>query len=256
MPFIEIREEDLSADALNPMRLNTQLISLMRFPNDAMKREDCIHHMNAFYREVHNHTLQQLSLDAPRLEPYTSNDSTPLFDVGGLDDAPPAVIYRFKEMLALLHEAEFIKKKNSVHDVILNLWRLAVHEHKEPSKKKAVYLASAYASKYQTNALKNRESINQAWEEYKSVAHLLAAERVARDMNLPEAQLMHYILSLALQIQDFITTYIPKRAHAPLIDLETIWQVPAHLSLPDITYTPAKFSDEEKVILAAFKSTR
>jgi hypothetical protein len=102
----------------------------------------------------------------------------------------------------------------------------------EASIRKAVFLTEE--CKGRNGLLRNRNHINDAWQNYKNISHLAAAlffclTRLNFDFNL---LYLGVLLTVARQFQDFGTKFVPlgQSKPVPILDTHKIWVVPDDLA--------------------------
>ena len=98
--------------------------------------------------------------------------------------------------------------------------------------------------------------IRKAWNAYKDVAHLWAAFRInvaysyAPDRELFTQEYFPIFLGVAAMMYKFGTSFVPFRAkkQAPIMDIETAWQLPANILPVRLVGDPARPTKIEKTL--------
>jgi hypothetical protein len=134
-------------------------------------------------------------------------------------------------------------------DVLLYVAEMHLTKHKEPSVRKAIYLAEDYlanaANGYGKKGASSDISIRKHWEKYKPVAHLWAAMRMLQlKENNPHAfefgimltDGLELFLAIAEGFRNFGEKFVPSRPKNPesILARDKTWKVPSSYLLPDV----------------------
>jgi hypothetical protein len=154
-------------------------------------------------------------------------------------------------------------------DILLYIAEMHLTGHKEPSVRKAVYLAEDYLANavdgYGKKGATSNISIRKCWEEYKTVAHLWAAFRVCqltpdKDFsNLYDTLFgdnLGQFLAIAEAYRHFGEVFKPSRikSQESLLPKNKTWRVPEDYKLPSINLGVTGMSKWMVARLKTFKN--
>jgi hypothetical protein len=171
---------------------------------------------------------------------------------------------------AVKHLAKIDKDWGHVADVVHLHFDMNQGRHQErrggPSVGKAIYLFSKTAKTRGTS----QASAWKSWQEYKDVAHLIAAAiLVCGDMDtrhrkqslgltlqqlLPlRAVLMvpELIIAVGLAYEEYGLAYVPKGGTEPMFDPQTLWRIPADINIEPLAPPVRKIRPQDARALNA-----
>lgn len=134
--------------------------------------------------------------------------------------------------------AERTKKAILAGNLLMAVFLMHRFNEPEPSLNKARFVAKEFAARARYgdgSAIdKSEPSINRAWNDFRSVAHLWAAFEInkaypfAPKREIFTPNFLPSFLGVAAEILRFGESFIPKRArpHVPIVDAKTAWHLP------------------------------
>jgi len=143
----------------------------------------------------------------------------------------------------LYQEAERNGKAGNAAGWVLIYARLIANHFAGTSKKSSVGRAADLVERFTPH---NRKDIWNAWSEFGSVAHLLAANIILQrvvplqmpsisrlaDGGVSVFEHLGLFLCHAIELQSFGLSYFPRAQKVPILDETVVWKVPAWLALP------------------------
>ena len=148
-----------------------------------------------------------------------------------------------------------LKKGTLTGDVVLHTYQMMLCGIDEPSLRKAIYIVSSRPRKYKYNKKRvehSEQEISQVFNQYRTVSHLWGALRIIdhyKFMSNPFEDLNSFsiFLSIAKTLQDFLTSYKPKRSRKPLVSINEIVKICANIPSGEFGFKVDKDFYEKKL---------
>ena len=138
------------------------------------------------------------------------------------------------------HTIQAVKKGIVAGDILASIYLMERFDIPEPSIKKAVHVAQQFAKKTQygdsTPMKRSRRMVRDAFNEYRSVAHLWAAFRLNQAYRYADDdklffEKLPFFLEVAAGLYAFGTTFKPYRARPrkPILPTNEMWKLPENI---------------------------